>query len=169
MDKQTFTDKVIEIERTLYRMSMSILKNEADCEDAVQDTILTAYSKLSTLKNEEYFKTWLIRILINTCNKAAKKKSRFVFGKDIEEESVPDSAVNTEVRLAIEKLKPKIRMVVVMKYIEGFSVKEIQEILKIPEGTVKSRLAEGRKQLRIELSTATRNENRKPTFINSQI
>ena len=169
MDKQTFTDKVIESERTLYRMSMSILKNEADCEDAVQDTILTAYSKLNTLKNEEYFKTWLVRILINTCNKAAKRRHRFVSNENIAEESVPDSAVNTEVRLAIEKLKPKIRIVVVMKYIEGFSVKEIQEILKIPEGTVKSRLAEGRRQLGMELSPTTPNENHKPTFINSQI
>ena len=165
MDKQTFTDKVIESEQTLYRISMSILKNETDCEDAVQDAILTAYSKLDTLKNEEYFKTWLVRILINTCNRAAKKKSRFVFGKAVEEESVPDSAVGTEVRLAIEKLKPKIRVVVVMKYIEGFSVKEIKDILKIPEGTVKSRLAQGRKQLGLELSGGQRpQENRTLTF-----
>ena len=153
MDKQTFINKIIDNEQTLYRISMSILKNETDYEDAVQDTILTAYSKLSTLRNEEYFKTWLIRILINTCNRTAKKKSRLVLGKNIKEESVPDSAVNIEVRLAIEKLKPKIRVVIVMKYIEGFSVKEIKDILKIPEGTVKSRLAEGRRQLEIELSS----------------
>ena len=74
---------------------------------------------------------------------------------DVAESSVPDSAVDTEVRLAIENLKPKIRIIVVMKYIEGFSVKEIKNILKIPEGTVKSRLAEGRRQLGIELSEKT--------------
>ena len=155
MDKQTFTDKILQSEQTLYRISMSILKNETDCEDAVQDTILTAYSKLGSLRNEEYFKTWLVRILINTCNKAVKRKRRFVSSDDVAESSVPDSAVGTEVRLAIENLKPKIRIVVVMKYIEGFSVKEIKDILKIPEGTVKSRLAEGRRQLGIELAEKT--------------
>lgn len=159
MDKKTFTEKVLESEQTLYRISMSMLKNQTDCEDAVQDTILTAYSKLSSLRNEEYFKTWLIRILINTCNKALKRKSRFVSDEDIAEQSVPDSAVRTEVRLAIEGLKPKIRIVVVMKYIEGFSVKEIKDILKIPEGTVKSRLAEGRKKLGIELSERRKSDS----------
>lgn len=152
MDKQTFTDNILKSEQTLYRISMSILKNPTDCEDAVQDTILIAYSKLKTLKNDEYFKTWLVRILINTCNKSLRKRSRFVSDEELGEMSVPDSTVNTEVRLAVEKLKPKIRIVVVMKYIEGFSVKEIKEVLKIPEGTVKSRLAEGRRQLGIELS-----------------
>ena len=152
MDKQTFTENILKSEQTLYRISMSILKNQADCEDAVQDTILTAYSKLKTLKNEEYFKTWLVRILINTCNKTLRKRSRFAYDEELTEQSVPDSAVSTEVRLALESLKPKIRIVVVMKYVEGFSVKEIKEILRIPEGTVKSRLAEGRKKLGIELS-----------------
>ncbi len=156
MDKKTFTEKVLESEQTLYRISMSMLKNQADCEDAVQDTILTAYSKLSSLRNEEYFKTWLVRILINTCNKFLKKKSRFVSDEALENQSVPDSSVTTEIRLAIEGLKPKIRIVVVMRYIEGFSVKEIKDILKIPEGTVKSRLAEGRKQLGLELSEKKR-------------
>lgn len=165
MDKKTFTDKVLESEQTLYRVSMSILKNEADCEDAVQDTILTAYNKLKTLRNDEYFKTWLVRILINTCNKTLRKKSRFVFEEELVERSMPDFAVSTEVRLAIENLKPKIRIVVVMKYIEGFSVKEIKEALKIPEGTVKSRLSEGRRQLGIELSEKKRTQS----FTNSKL
>ena len=65
MTKETFTKLVLESEKTFYRVSMSMLKNETDCEDAVQTAILTAYEKLDTLKNEEFFKTWLVRILIN--------------------------------------------------------------------------------------------------------
>lgn len=50
MNKEMFTNKVLDAETTLYRVSMSMLKNEKDCEDAVQDAILIAYERLSTLK-----------------------------------------------------------------------------------------------------------------------
>lgn len=151
MDKTTFTQKVLESEQTLYRVAMSMLQNDADCEDAVQETILMAYKKLNTLRNEEYFKTWLVRILINNCKKIIKKKSRFVPIEELAEQSTLDDTQGSEVRLALNKLQPKIRAVMVMKYIEGFSVKEIKSILKIPDGTVKSRLARGRELLGLEL------------------
>ena len=67
MDKQTFTDLVLDAEHTLYRVSKTILREDHDCEDAVQEAILKAYQKLDTLREERYFRTWLIRILINEC------------------------------------------------------------------------------------------------------
>ena len=76
MTRETFTDLVLDSEPTLYRVAMSMLRNEKDCEDAVQTAILTAYEKLGTLKHEEYFKTWLMRILINVCNKQLKSASK---------------------------------------------------------------------------------------------
>ena len=76
MTREAFTDLVLDSEPTLYRVAMSMLRNEKDCEDAVQTAILTAYEKLGTLKHEEYFKTWLVRILINVCNKQLKSASK---------------------------------------------------------------------------------------------
>lgn len=58
------------------QISMSMLKNENDSKDAVQAAILTAYEKLSTLKKGEYFKTWLVRILINVCNNQLNSRKR---------------------------------------------------------------------------------------------
>ena len=153
MNKKDFTERVLECEQTLYRVGMSMLKNQTDCEDAVQDTILTAYSKLNTLKNEEYFKTWLVRILINNCNKQLKRRGKITAVEVMPENVEYSDGNNTEVKMALEKLNPKIRAVIVMRYIEGFSVKEIKEILRIPEGTVKSRLARGRELLGLELSS----------------
>lgn len=152
MTKETFTNLVLDSEQTLYRISMSMLKNEADCEDAVQTAILAAYEKLGTLKKEEYFKTWLVRILINECNKILRSKTKSVeITADLQ---AHDSSVeNLELRLALEALPVKIRQAVVLYYIEQFSVKEIKMILKIPEGTVKSRLAKGRELLKLELAT----------------
>lgn len=152
MDKKTFTDKILQNEDMLYRISMSMLRNQTDCEDAVQDTILAAYSKLGTLKNEEYFKTWLVRILINNCNKMLRQRGRFVSDIKLPEAAENSAEISTEVRIALDNLNPKLRIVVIMKYIEGFSVNEIKQILRIPEGTVKSRLHEGRRKLGIELA-----------------
>ena len=150
MTKEKFTDLVLESEKTLYRVSMSMLKNESDCEDAVQTAILKAYEKLSDLKHEEFFKTWLVRILINVCNRQLRFRSRHT--ELTEDLPASDNDMSNEVRDAVEKLPRKFRQVIVLYYIEEFSVKEIKQILKIPEGTVKSRLSKGRDLLRIQLS-----------------
>ena len=72
MTRETFSNLILDSEPTLYRVAMSMLRNEKDCEDAVQTAILTAFEKLGMLRREEYFKTWLVRILINVCNKQLK-------------------------------------------------------------------------------------------------
>lgn len=150
MTKQTFTELVLSSEKTLCSISMSMLKNENDSKDAVQTAILTAYEKLSTLKKDEYFKTWLVRILINVCNKQLNSRRKVT--EIHENESIQaSSAEKVEVRLAVENLPLKIRQIIVLYYMEQFSTKEISAILKIPKGTVMSRLAKGRELLRIEL------------------
>lgn len=155
MDKEDFTSKILAYEQTMYRVSMSMLKNEADCQDAVQDTILTAYSKINTLKNEDFFKTWVIRILINKCNKILNNRKRNPYSEDTYIEVSGEKEENiqrkTELRIALESLRPKIRIVMVMFYVEDFSIDEIHKVLKIPVGTVKSRLSQGRKQMKFEL------------------
>ena len=67
MTKTEFTDAVLAAEPTLYRVAKSMLGSEADCADAAQNAILHAWERLDTLKKPEYFKTWLVRILINEC------------------------------------------------------------------------------------------------------
>ena len=76
MNKEEFTQRVLEAESSLYRVAKSILINESDCEDAVQEAILTSYEKLGTLREDKYFKTWLTRILINSCFRAAKRRKK---------------------------------------------------------------------------------------------
>ncbi len=148
MTKDVFTQKTLDSEQMLYRISMSMLKNDADCEDAVQQTILTAYKRLNSLKHEEYFRTWITRILINECNKILKARKRTAPLEVIENRSDDTFTHNTELREAINSLSPKLRVVIVMKYSEGFSITEISTTLKIPEGTVKSRLSQAKDKLK---------------------
>lgn len=150
MDKEQFTRYILEAEATMYRISKTILINDSDCEDAVQDAVLKAYSKLGTLRDERYFKTWLIRILMNECYRKKREQSRLA-PLDEGMEIPSDEKNYSYLYSAVMKLKQGLRIVIVLYYIEGYSVSEIGKILKIPEGTVKSRLCIGRRILKEEL------------------
>lgn len=155
MNKEEFTQRVLEAESSLYRVAKSILINESDCEDAVQEAILTSYEKLGTLREDKYFKTWLTRILINSCFRAAKRRKNIISFEEYMPDAVSDDKGElSEVRSAVMSLPVKIRAVIVLYYIEGYSVEETGYMMKIPAGTVKSRLHKGRTLLRGMLDDA---------------
>ncbi len=154
MDINTFERLVLDAQDTLYRVSMSMLKNEHDAQDAVSEAILKAYENLHKLKKQEFFKTWLVRILINECKHTLKKSGR---ATSLENEKLPEISSrdnpyqSVELGEAIDRLPKKIRLVVVMFYVEDYSIKEIKRVLNVPEGTVKSRLSKGRALLKENL------------------
>lgn len=154
MDNYTFEKLILQSEDALYRVSMAILKNETDAQDAVHDAILLAYQSLGKLRHEEYFKTWLTRIVINCCKKRLRERNRYTdIGDtlpDIRSRDNPYASV--EIGEAIDALPQKIRLAVILFYIEDYSIKEISCALHIPEGTVKSRLNKGRNLLKDFLS-----------------
>lgn len=153
IDNNSFTMLVTAQTDTLYRVSMTMLKNEHDAQDAVHEAILLAYQNRNKLRQEQYFGTWLTRILINQCSRVLRQRKRIA---DVTE-PLPDIAsrdnpyISVEIGEAIDTLPPKIRLTVILYYIEDYSVREIKEILHIPEGTVKSRLSKGRKLLKDQL------------------
>lgn len=150
MTKEQFTAQVLDSEEILFKVAMSMLKNEADAEDAVQSAILKAYEKLGTLRHEEYFRTWLVRILINVCGRQLRSHRSTA---EYTESSLasPSPQEGIEVRAAVESLPLKLRQVVILYYSQQFTTKEIARMLKIPQGTVQSRLAKARTLLKIEL------------------
>jgi len=158
MDKCEFTKRVLDVEPTLYHISKSILKNDFDCADAVQEAILKAFVKLDTLKDEKLFKTWLCRILINECYKIAKSR-KAVTPLDEIEHIASDEARDIGLYDAIMKLDSKRRLVVTLHYVDGFSVAEVARILKIPQGTVKSRLNKARAELKLSLEESEKEED----------
>lgn len=148
MDKQTFQKEVIARREMLYRIAKTICFSDADCEDAVQNAILKAFTNIKKLRSEQYFSTWLVRIVINECcalNKKNRKNITFEEYLSSEETTERDF---TELYEAIAKLPEKVRIAVELHYIEDCSVEETAEILNIPEGTVKSRLSAGRDKIK---------------------
>ena len=134
MDREAFAQRVLAMERTLYRVARTLLKQDADCADAVQEAILRALNSREKLREERYFQTWMVRILINVCYDmlCAQTKREWV----ALDENLPaaDGSQGFEVRQALEEMSRELRLPLMLYYLEGFSVKETAKILglKLP-------------------------------------
>jgi RNA polymerase sigma-70 factor (ECF subfamily) len=148
MEKEEFSTRVLEIESSLYHVSKGILINETDCEDVVQSAILKAFVKRNSLREVNYFKTWLTRILINECYQLLRSQRQEVSYEDYMSDKSTEQIKHPELYGIIKKLDIKHRLPIILCYIEGYSVNETAKILRIPSGTVKSRLSKGRKQIK---------------------
>jgi RNA polymerase sigma-70 factor (ECF subfamily) len=139
-------------EGPMYRIAKSILHSDAECADAMQETIEKAYKSIKKLNEPRYFKTWLIRILINECRKISKIRQRVIPVPAIEELSYhPRMAESFALSEAVRRLDEELRVIVNLYYVEDLPVKEVASLLGQPEGTVKSRLARAREKLANEL------------------
>lgn len=150
MTAQEFSTRVLEVEEMLYRVAYGILLNQSDCADAVQETLMRGWEKLHTLREKEYFRTWLTRILINQCYSMIRRRRFFLPLDSARTVAAPESA-DPDLHDAIAALDNKLRLPIVLHYMEGYSVEEIAEMLCVPSGTVKTRLMRGRKLLRAAL------------------
>ncbi len=148
LDKQTFTELVLEAEDTLYRVAWSILRNNTDAQDAVQEAVLRAWEKLDSLRETRYFRTWLTRILIRECYRLRRAGSVLLPLEELPETAAPGRG---EIWRELQALPEALRLPVVLHYIEGYSVSETGTLLRLPTGTVKSRLSRARGILRLEL------------------
>ena len=152
MNKEQFTAEVLKAEKRLYHIAKSILKNDEDCADAMQNAILAAYKKLHTLKQETFFKTWLTRILINESYQLLRNRREQVSYEDyMAKQKAEDSTRYSELYLAVQELSEKYRIPFVLHYVEGYSVKEIAQILSLTESAVKVRLHRARNLMKERL------------------
>lgn len=153
MNKEQFTAEVLHAESSLYHIAWSILGNDEDCADAMQNAILKAYEKRDTLRREAFFKTWLTRILMNECYSMLRKRREQVPYEDYFAEQVQTQAKGeSEVFAAVMALEEKYRIPVVLYYVEGFSVREIGKMLKLSCSAVKTRLYRGRNLMKADLT-----------------
>lgn len=151
MNEREFSTRVRACANKLWRISWAILRSGADCDDALQEALLRAWQKIASLKEERYFETWLTRILINECKRILKRRS--ASERPLPEHLAEQAQVeNRALADAIAVLPPDTRIPILLYYMEGYSVREISFLLRLPETTVKWRLHSGRRRLREEVS-----------------
>ncbi len=134
----------------MYHVACGLLHSDADRQDAMQQALLKAWEKRHSLRNEGFFKTWLIRILINECKNILRMQGRVRPVETLPDETVP--AYDMALRDLIDRLPEKQRLCVILHYMEGMPVQEVARALGVPEATVRGRLMQARKQLKLELT-----------------
>lgn len=174
-DKENFSADAMQYTENLYSAALRMTHNAADAEDLVQETFLKAYRAYESFQEGTNLKAWLYRILTNTYINIYRAKKRRPDESNLEdvedlylyrrlggleavqagrsaEEEVLDRITDTDVKEAIDSLPDQFRLAVVLSDIEGFSYKEIAEIMDVPIGTVMSRLHRGRRALQKALA-----------------
>ena len=147
-----FTRNVENMTPVMYRICCLQLKRAADREDAVQEAIFRAWKKRDSLREERFFNTWLIRILINICHDIQKRNKRVYAEEYLPEPKSTGDPMLRDLRGALMELDEKLRLPVVLHYIDGYSVREVSGMLNISENAVKLRLMRGRKKLKEQLT-----------------
>lgn len=156
-DEEAYEIIINEIKPILYRVAKAKLDNEEDIHDAISETIFSAYEKLSELKENKYFQTWIIRILINRCNYIYKTNSRHL--RLIEKTTYSDSIDNyyddsidklegkINFEMLIENLNSDEKIVFVLYFYLNYDTNEISKILNVNVNTIKSRLLRGKEKI----------------------
>ena len=151
MTEFEFEQQVTALTQQMYRVSATLLRSPQDRQDAVQECVWKAWRKLPQLRDENLFRPWIMRILVNECKRMHRAHWREVPTEEIEVEQPDgvDSRLRDEaLHSAVMQLPEKLRLTVTLYYIDGFSMRETAHILHCPEGTVKQRLHRARTALR---------------------
>ena len=147
INKEELSKLILENQKEMYVLACSILKNQADAQDAVSECIVRAFENRTSLKKRTSARSWLMKILINVSRSAITKRQKVVLFADPEQYEQEPETAEDHLWSVIMELPENVRVVMVLYYYEGFSVREISTLLDIPEGTTKTRLSSGRKQL----------------------
>jgi RNA polymerase sigma-70 factor (ECF subfamily) len=172
-DSEAFEELVRPYERMVYLTAISILRNQADAEEIAQDSVLKAFSKLSTFRGECKFSTWLVQITYNEARMRLRKDRRHLYEslddqpqdpegdywprdfadwRPIPSELLEEDETRRALQDAINSLSPTYRDIVVLRDVQNLSIKDAATILGLSEATVKTRLHRARLLLRDALA-----------------
>jgi RNA polymerase sigma-70 factor (ECF subfamily) len=169
-DQSAFEDIVFLFQHKIYQHCYRMLGNRQEAEDIAQEAFIRAYVNIDSFDANRKFSTWLYRIATNlTIDRIRKRKPDYYLDAEIkgteglnmysqlpDKQRLPGEEVeNMELQhyilQQISDLPPKYRSIIILRYLEDFSLKEISDILDIPLGTVKTRIHRGREALRKKL------------------
>lgn len=152
-NKEQFVQQIRQYMDMIFRLAFNCLKSQADADDVTQTVLLRLYETEKVFDNEDHLKHWLVRVTLNEC----KKHWRSPWNRTEEYENYVSTLVFDEPQYndlfeAIMGLDTKYRIVIYLYYYEGYSIEEIAGLLRLPRGTVGTRLKRAREQLKQKLS-----------------
>lgn len=157
MDEMEYQSRIGECLHSLYRVSYSILLNDQDSADAVQEAIFQGWLKRHQLRDMELFRAWITRITVNECRNLQRRASRHrkvveAVTNDLRLRPVRQDDRSAEIEAALSELPEKYRLPIVLYYLEGYPTRDISQMLKVPEGRLRERMRVARKRMEKVLS-----------------
>lgn len=160
--EQQIIDYVTKYKENHYRLAYSYVRNADDALDIVQESIYKAFSSIDSLKEPRYIKTWFYRIVVNTSLDFLRKHKKVIAVGDEYFSSLDSATVDTyqnfDLKEAMAALPEKYRSVIILRYFEDFKIEEVAEILNENINTVKTRLYQGLKKLRVKMNDCNEEE-----------
>lgn len=148
MDDNEYVRRVRAMEGRLFRVAQAMLWRYADSADAVQEAVFRGWMKKGGLRQEEYFETWMMRILINECRSALRRRKRGVGELTVDVSADDTMCEDLHLRQALRALPGKYRLPLLLHHMEGYSLAETAEMLDMPVPRLNSRLYRARAALR---------------------
>lgn len=163
-DKDAFGRIIIQNKEAMYKTAIVILRNEEDAYDALQEALIKMFRNMQSLQSIEAFKSWSRKIIVNSCYDIIEKNKKVININlklaGIYEETREDTyECEDEFVKILDKIEPDLRLTVTLYYYNELTVKEIAQIINVPEGTVKSRLSRAREKLYQILKEERRESN----------
>jgi len=163
-----FEELIKDYKKTAYNIALRVLRNVEDAEDASQEALIKVYKSIQNFNMQSSFKSWMYRIVVNTCIDFKRKKNinavsidenvdlggnkefqREIADNSYNPESLIEKNFNSKlINDAVNRLEDDFKTIIILRDIQGFSYSEISEILSCNLGTVKSRLNRARKNLK---------------------
>ncbi len=151
-DADAFIELIERNKMTLQRVAYGYFRSEEDVADVIQDTILNAFEHIKELRKPEYFRTWLVRILMNNCNRMYNQNKKSCGLEEYTETPQSSSGPgDVEFHEMLRSLPEDSRLIFQLYYGERFTTREISEMMHMREATIKSRLHRGKQKLRAEI------------------
>ena len=162
-DADAFEQLAVAYRDQVFRLALRMCGNEADADEVAQEAFLSAWKALPNFRGDSQFSTWLYQLTTHAAIDLMRREKRQIAAEDITEVSAPDpgpspqqqaerSETRQAVRDAMGQLSPEYRQIVVLRFLQELSYEEIGAVLKLPSGTVKSRLNRAKSQLKDILS-----------------
>ena len=148
MNDNEYMRRVRAIEGRLYRVAQAILWREADCLDAVQEAVFRGWLKKDKLSDPERLETWLVRILVNECKDALRRRRRDPVALEADVGREDRLCEDLQLRLALRQLPEKYRLPLVLHHLEGYPLEDVARALGITRSLAMSRLHQARRALR---------------------
>ena len=155
-NSEAFEELLLQYKSYLYKVAYTYVKDKEAALDILQETSFKAWLNIHSLKDEEKFKPWITKILVNTAINYIRKESKVIYIDDenpiiSSENIVSKKAISLEEKLdlykAIDLLKPKYKTVIILKYFDDMKIEDISYVLDVPINTVKSHLKRAKESL----------------------